>query len=96
MESHAQLWYTSLRHCSIAWLTMPVCAQVYTISGLEQRLKGGVYKAMTDGKFTDGLRQVDSLLCFMACLLLFYVLLNGAISHRCDNEVLPAGCRCST
>ena len=35
--------------------------QVFTLSSLADRLKG-VYKAMTEGKFAEGLRQVNVLL----------------------------------
>ncbi|KAK9804455.1 hypothetical protein WJX73_003595 [Symbiochloris irregularis] len=37
-------------------------ALVYSLNALEARLKGGVYKAMTDGRFSEGLRQVNALL----------------------------------
>ena len=36
--------------------------QVYTLNSLEQRLKGGVYRLMTEGRFVEGLRQVNALL----------------------------------
>ena len=45
-------------------LHRPGCTvvQVYSLNGLEARLKNGVYKAMTDGRFSEGLRQVNALL----------------------------------
>ena len=45
----------------LRWSELKTLLQVYTLSSLAERLKA-VYRAMTGGKFTEGLRLVNALL----------------------------------
>ena len=53
----------SLRQCGACTrIFLPV--QPYTLSTLEERLKG-MYRSVTDGKFSEALRQVNALLAII-------------------------------
>ena len=52
-----------MRQCGACTET-PLPVQPYTLSTLEERLKG-MYRSVTDGKFSEALRQVNALLAII-------------------------------